>query len=157
MNKKVRKLLFVSGLAIIIIAICVFCFIVGRGHSVYLDNKTLEGTPYESYNEIEVIYKGESVTKLAKAERFGVTMMGQKLNIQFNAKKKRNSMKETYNLEIEVPYNLDGIVINVPAYIEGADQSVFMSEFVPISSLGAETDEEVPVTDEFGMTVTEEE
>ena len=49
---------------------------------------------------------------------------------------------------------MDGIVFNLPALLDGADESVYMSEFVPI--VAEETEEEVPNTDEFAITTEEE-
>ena len=46
---------------------------------------------------------------------------------------------------------MDGIVINLPAYLEGLPQEAWMSEFVPIATESSVEDEEVPGGDEFEM------
>ena len=155
MKKNVRRILFASGLIAILVVISVVCFIIGRGHTVYLDNKSIEGTNYTSYANVDIIYKGEKVVSLEKMERGQVALTGQKLDVQFVVKKTNSAAAKTIDATIELPYDLDGIVINIPAYIEGADVDTYMSEFVPVR-VEEDVDEEVPVTDEFGMTTTEE-
>ena len=147
---KKRRLLFISGLFVILIGIAVVCLIAGRGHTVYFDNKGIDGTDYKSYDSIELIYKGETVTTLAKAERINITLTGQKLKVTVKYQKKRNSSEETKELEFDLPYNMDGIVINLPSLLDGANIDTYMSEFVPL--VVEEDNEEVPNTDEFAIT-----
>lgn len=155
MKNNVRRLLFISGLIVVLIAISAVCLIVGRGHTIYLDNKSIEGTNYSSYANIDIVYEGEKVVSLGKAERGSVTLTGQKLNIQFVVKKTKAASAQTIDATIELPYNLDGIIINIPAYVDGADADTYMSEFVP-ARVEEDVNEEVPVTDEFGMTTEDE-
>ena len=42
MNSKTRRILFCAGAVLLLVLIAGLMFVVGRGHSVYLDNKTLE-------------------------------------------------------------------------------------------------------------------
>lgn len=155
MKLNLRRILFTSGLIVALVAISIVCLIIGRGHTVYLDNKSIEGTNYSSYASIDIFYKGEKIVNLGKAERGSITLTGQKLDVQFVAKKTNAGAAETIDTTIELPYDMDGIVINIPAYLDGADTDVYMSEFV--SAVPEEdVDEEVPVTDEFGMTTEEE-
>ena len=46
---KTRSLLFRLGTVLVLVGICAWMMIVGRGHTVYLDNKKLEyeGETYE--------------------------------------------------------------------------------------------------------------
>lgn len=155
MKKSIRRILFILALVAILVAISITCLIVGRGHTVYLDNKSIEGTDYSSYASVDIIFKGEKLVNLGKAERGAVTLTGQKLDVQFVIKKTKAAAEETIDTTIELPYNLDGIVINIPAYIDGAEADVYMSEFVP-ARVEEDVDEEVPITDEFGMTTEEE-
>ena len=98
--------------------------------------------------------KGEKVTSLGKAERASITLTGQKITVEVKYQKKRSSKEETKVIELDIPYSMDGMVINLPAYLDGADVSVYMSEFVP--AIVEEDTEEVPNTDEFSVTTEEE-
>lgn len=156
-NNKTRRILFTLGFVAILVAISVVCFIVGRGHTVYLDNKTTEDEVYHSYNAIDVYYKGEKVSTLNARERISVTTIGQNCEIELHYRKGKNDSKTEMVAYLKLPYNLDGIVINLPALIEGADESVYMSEFVSMAIVIEDSaNDEVPTTDEFGMDASAE-
>ena len=58
---------------------------------------------------------------------------------------------ETYeNLRFKLPYNWDGIVINIPAYLENLPHDIWMTEFVAAQTTKEEDTEEI-VTDEFAL------
>ena len=151
MDKR-RRLLFRLGTLLILLAIAGCMMVVGRGHTVYFDNKKLEyeGTTYDPPYKVTVYVGGEQVAKLNAKERGMATTIGQnfEMELKIMAVKGGDETIETYKLKL--PYNLDGIVINLPAYLEGLPQEVWMSEFVPIVSK-EEAEEEAPASDEFGM------
>ena len=151
--KNLRRVLFTSCLILILVAISVICFIVGRGHTIYFDNNALDGTSYEAYNEINIMYDGKSAGKMIEKERLSLQVTGQKLEVEIIAKKEVDGGKKNVKFELEIPYNMDNIMINVPAYLDGASQDVYMEEFVPASEVA--DDDEVPQTDEFGLSVDE--
>ena len=150
-----RRILFISGFVAILVGICIICFIVGRGHTIYFDNKSIDGTAYESYDHIDVYYKDEKITTLAKRERIEFSFTGQKVSFSLSYGKKMLSPSETIDITIDVPYNMDGLVINLPALIEGAEENVYMSEYIPQNN-AEDIEEEVPNTDEFAITTEEE-
>lgn len=153
MKFNLRRVLFTAGLVAILVAISIICLIFGRGHTIYLDNKSIEGTEYTSYASVDIIYKGEKVVNLEKAERGSITLTGQKLDVQLVAKKTNSAAAQTVDISIDLPYDLDGIVINIPAYLAGADVDTYMSEFVS-TRVEEDTSEDVQL-DEFGMATEE--
>ena len=153
MKFNLRRVLFTAGLVAILVAISIICLIFGRGHTIYLDNKSIEGTEYTSYASVDIIYKGEKVVNLEKAERGSITLTGQKLDVQLVAKKTNSAAAQTVDISIDLPYDLDGIVINIPAYLAGADADTYMSEFVS-TRVEENTSEDVQL-DEFGMSADE--
>jgi len=157
MNKKLRKTLFILGSLAIVVAICVVCFIIGRGHTLYFDNKTTEDEAYHYYDAIDLYYKGDKVTTLNARERISISFTGQSVEVTLKYRKGKNETKKEETVTFTVPYDMDGIVVNLPAYLDGADQSTYMSEFVSLAVVvdsGTETEE--IVTDEFGVSATEE-
>ena len=150
---KMRSLLFRIGTVLILIGICVWMMIVGRGHTVYFDNKKLEyeGKTYEPPYKITVFVKDEQVAKLNKKDRGMATTIGQNFSMTLRVmqEKKGEETEETY--DIKLPYNMGGIVINLPGFLEGLPEDAWMSEFVPLVSSADEETEEVPGTDEFAM------
>ena len=61
-----RRLIFQLAAVVVLIAIAYAMTIVGRGHTVYLDNKKLEynGTTYDTPYKVEVYVGGERIAKL---------------------------------------------------------------------------------------------
>ena len=156
MKINVRRVLFISGLCAVLVAIAIYCLIIGRGHTVYFDNSNIAGTNYNAYESIDVKYDGKKAGTLASGDRCSVTLTGQKLDVQFIYKKDANSSPVTIDSTIALPYSIDGIAINVPAYLEGAQEDIYISEYVSANESVEEVDEEVPVTDEFGISVEDE-
>ena len=150
---KTRSLLFRIGTVLVLVGICVWMMIIGRGHTVYFDNKKLEygGETYEPPYKITVIVKGEQVAKLNKKDRGMATTIGQnfRMTLRIMKEKKGEETEETYDSTL--PYDLDGIVINLPGYLAGLPQEAWMSEFVPLATAAEEDTEEVPGTDEFAL------
>ena len=150
---KARRLFFRLGTVLILVAICAVMMVIGRGHTVYFDNKQLEynGTTCECPYKIKVLVKDEQVANLKAKERGMATTIGQnfEMTLKITQAKGDDEVIETYQLKL--PYNMDGIVVNLPAYLEGLPEEAWMSEFVPIATESSAEDEEVPSGDEFGM------
>lgn len=148
--KKTRKILFTTGLLVVLIIISVLCFIFGRGHTVYLDNKDTDN--YKAYQFIDVNYKGENVTTLAKNERTVVSCIGQKLELDLVVTEKRNSMDEEVTITIELPYSMNDITISLNSYLSGANEDEYLSEFVPLMAPPSSADEKIDLsTDDMGL------
>ncbi len=152
MNGKTRRILFCTGAVLLLVLIAGLMFIVGRGHSVYLDNKTLEydGKTYNAFHKVEVVQNGKTLTKLNKRERGMATNIGQNFKITLIVTKEKKGAEETHEIQLKLPYSLDGIVINLPGYLENLPQEAWMTEFVPVATQ-EESKEEAPATDEFGL------
>ncbi|MDO5563849.1 MAG: hypothetical protein Q4F88_01270 [Eubacteriales bacterium] len=127
-----KKILFRIGTVLLLISIAILMCIIGRGHTIYFDNKTFELTKgqIDSLYKIEVIIPKEPIIKLNKRERGMATVIGQKLNFSLNITKEKNAPIETTDYTIEIPYNIDNILINLPALLNGLDKNDYMSEFI---------------------------
>lgn len=143
--KKGRKILFTSLFTIIIVVICVLCFILGRGHTIYFDNKDTENGAYKAYDSIRVSQGEEKGTSIGARERISMTNIGQKMTVKVEYRQKANSTKETQELTIQIPYNMDGIIINLPAALEGAGPDEYLSEFVSTVVIA---EDEAPATED---------
>lgn len=155
MTGKTRKILFRTATIVALLAICAVMMIIGRGHTVYIDNKTLEynGETYSAMNKVTVYVGGERIAKLAKRERGMSINVGQNFKMTLEIVKEKGDDPVTQEVAIKLPYSIDGIVINLPGYLEGLPEEAWMSEFVSLATevdTGAE-DEEVPSSDEFTL------
>ena len=150
MNK--RQLLFRAVAIVLILFLAVIMFIIGRGHTIYFDNKSAEyeGKNYNAYYKVTVIKDKEKVAKLAEDERGMTDLMGQTLSMTLEITDEKGQEPHSHKVSMPIPYGTDGIVINVPELMAGLPSQAYMSEFVPIATQEEDTDEEV-VTDEFVM------
>ena len=150
---KTRRLLFRLGTLLVLIAIAACMMVIGRGHTVYFDNKKLEyeGTTYEAPYKVTVYVGGEQVAKLNAKERGMATTIGQDFEMELKVMEVKggDETRETYR--IKLPRNLDGIVVNLPGFLAGLPEEAWMSEFVPIVTESTSEEEEVPGGDEFEM------
>ena len=150
---KTRRLLFQIGTILVLLAIAACMMVIGRGHTVYFDNKTLEyeGVTYESPYKVTIYVGSEQVAKLNAKERGMATTIGQDFEMEFKIMEVKggDETRETY--QIKLPRTVDGIVVNIPAYLAGLPEEAWMSEFVPIATESSAETEEVPGGDEFEM------
>ena len=132
---KSKKKFLIRALALaVVIAIAVVMFIIGRGHTVYFDNKKLEaedGTVYSPFYKVEVFVGDESVAKLKEGDRGMVSVMGQELKVTLHITPKKDAKKVGSAVTFTLPYSMDGIIYNLPALLNGASEEVFMDEFIP--------------------------
>ena len=153
-----RKLLFRLGTIVVLLAIAACMMVIGRGHTVYFDNKKLDynGQTLDTYRRINVFVNGEQVAKLSAKDRGMATFMGQKFSFEIEATKEKGDDPVTYKYDITVPYGLDGTVLNLPGMLADLPEEAYTSEFVPVATETTEEDEEI-VTDEFGISIESEE
>ena len=146
-----RKILFRAGGIAVLLMVAAVMMYVGRGHTVYFDNKNLdyEGAQYEAVRRINVTVNGEQVAKLGKKERGMATCMGQSFHFDIEVIREKDGPSEYYSYDLSLPYSIDGVIVNLPGIMAGLPQEAWMSEFVPIP-MAEEEDEEI-VTDEFDM------
>ena len=149
-NKRSLVIRICAVLVLILIAACMM--VVGRGHTVYLDNKSIEydGRTYKAPYKVTAVVRGETVAKLYEKERGSATNIGQNFEMTLKIMQEKNGAETSETYKLKLPYGLDGVVINVPAFVAGLPEEVYMSEFV--SLIPEDTgDEEVPGADEFEL------
>ena len=150
--KNKRSLFAKIGTLVVILLIAGCMFIIGRGHTVYFDNKTIEyeGTTYEAPYRAAVFVNGERVARLSPKDRGMATWIGQNFKMTVEITPEKGADAVSYDFSLKLPYSLDGIVMNLPALIAGLPESVYQSEFVSLAVETSAEDEEI-VTDEFQL------
>ncbi len=144
-----RKILFRVGTVVVLLAIAACMMVIGRGHTLYFDNKKLEyeGQTYDAIRRINVFVGDEQVAKLSQKERGMATFTGQSFKFNIEVVREKGGDSEFYDFAVKVPYGQDGVVVNLIGMIEGLPQDAWMSEFVPVAT--EETEEEPAEGDEF--------
>lgn len=150
--KNKRQLLFRVAAIIVILAVAAVMFVIGRGHTIYFDNKEISynGQTVEPYYKVTVMVGDQKPAKLSKGDRGMADIMGQTLSMTVEITDEEGGKPHAHKVGMSVPYGMDGITINIPALMAGLPQDAYMSEFIiEVPDEGA-TDEEI-VTDEFDM------
>ena len=159
-----RTLLFRVGAVLLLVVIAYSMTFIGRGHTVYMDSKRLDynGQTYETPYKVVVFVKDQQVAKLYDKERGMSICIGQKFAMTLEITQKKGGTEETQEVSLTLPRNMDGIILNLPALLAGLPEEAYLSEFVSTPGEEEETGDKGDtsgddgMTDEFGMTATEE-
>ena len=153
---KNKKTLIIQIIAVVLlIALGYAMTIIGRGHTVYLDAKKIEvdGTELKPPYKTEVYVNGERIAKLYDKERGMATWIGQNFEMTLEITQEKGGDETTETYQIKLPYNMDGIVINIPGFLAGLDQDAYISQFVPVATEETTTEDEELPGDEFGIDI----
>ena len=147
-----RKWMFRLGTLLVLVAIAACMMIIGRGHTVYFDNKKLEyeGQEYGTYRRINVFVGGEQVAKLSAKDRGMATFTGQSVSFELEVTKEKGDDPVTTSYTVKVPYGQDGTVLNLPGLLAELPEEAYATAFVPAEPEPSAEDEEI-VTDDFGI------
>ena len=148
MNK--RRLFFRLGAIALLVTIAACMMVIGRGHTVYVDNKSLDynGETYKPYYRATVYVNGERLSKLQPKERTSATNIGQSFSMTLELIKEKGQDAETVDISLKLPYNMDGIIVNIPGYMAGLPEEAWMTEFVSAPTEAEMQDEEIPTEEE---------
>ena len=138
------------GTVAVLLIVAAVMLVIGRGHTVYFDNKTAEsgGTEYAAFQRADVYVNGERVAKLSKRDRGMATWIGQNFRMELEITQNKGDEPKKMPVSIKLPYGLDGIVVNLPELAAGLPQEVWQSEFVPVVTV-EEVDEEIITEDDM--------
>lgn len=148
MSKK-RTFLFRAATLLVLLVTAAVMFIVGRGHTVYFDNKTFEyeGVSYPAAYKAEILDGDKEIATLFKRERGMATWIGQNFRMTLLITKDKGGEAVSQPLELKLPYSVDNIVLNLPALLAGLPEAAYLQVFIPQESQ-TEVVEEI-VTDEL--------
>ena len=149
--KKTRRIVFSLLLFLCLVVIAGIMMVIGRGHTVYFDNKTSEeyqGQEYKAANKVVVTVKGEEVAKLGARERGMAVWIGQNFKMTLEVTQEKGGEPEIREIDLKLPYNMDGIIVNLPAVLAGLPEDAWLEEFVPAVP-EEPVEEDIPGSDEF--------
>ena len=133
---KARKWIIRIAAVVVLIVLGVIMSIIGRGHTIYLDNKTLEydGQTYKAPYKVTVTVDGEQLTKLYDKERGSTTCLGQTFTVTLEIMETKNGAEDVQTYKIPIPKNMDGVIINIPGYLAGLPEEAYLTEFIPVAT-----------------------
>ena len=148
--KNTRRLCFRLGAIALLVVIAACMMVIGRGHTVYVDNKSLDynGETYAPYYRATVYVNGERLSKLQPKERTSATNIGQSFSMTLELIKEKGQDAETVDISLKLPYNMDGIIVNIPGYMAGLPEEAWMTEFISTPTEAEMQDEEIPTDEE---------
>jgi len=152
--KSKRRIVFSLLMVLFLVAVAACMMVIGRGHTVYFDNKTLEdynGQEYKAAHKVVVTVKGEEVAKLGKRDRGMSIWIGQNFKMTLEVTQEKGDEPEVREFSLKLPYSVDGIVVNLPALLAGLPEEAWFSEFVPAATEEPAEGEEPVIGDEFGL------
>ena len=157
---KKRNFIFLALLILILVGIGGVMMVIGRGHTVYFDNKSLEyeGQTYASPYMMEIYpgstTEGDAVARLYDGERGSTTQIGQKITVTLIVTQEKGGEETTSTYTIDLPCTMDGPVINLTAYLAGLPEEAYLSEFIPVVTEEADeeiTDDDLGLGDDMGL------
>ena len=148
--KSNRRLFFRFGAVALLVVIAACMMVIGRGHTVYVDNKSVDfdGETFAPYYRATVYVNGERLSKLQPKERTSATNIGQSFSMSLELIKEKGQDAETVDISLKLPYNMDGIIVNIPGYMAGLPEEAWMTEFVSAPTEAEMQDEEIPADEE---------
>ena len=146
-----RKILIRAGVLLLCLALAAVMMLIGRGHTVYLDNKTIEynGQEYKAFHRVEVSTKQmDKSAKLDARDRGVSKWIGQSFHMELTITETKDSQPYSRSVNLSLPYGIDNPIINLPALMAGLPQEAWMDEFIPAPP--SEAPEDVNLGDELG-------
>lgn len=148
-----RSWLIRIAFILVLVLIAVVMLRIGRGHTVYFDNRAVDkgGQSVEAPYKITVYVNGEQISKLYEKERCLTTVIGDKLELTVEVMQQKGGSETTETYQMTLPHNIDGIIINLPAYMAGLPEEAYLEEFIPAPPT-EDDDEEAPgIEDDMGL------
>jgi hypothetical protein len=136
-----RSLVIRSSLLALILALSVWLYFAGKGHTVYFDTRaiTIDGIEYRAPDTTAVSIDGGEVEEMGRAERALRTVMGP--SHLFAAESLAGDGKAA-KARIRIPVGMDEAILSVPALLAGLPPDKIVSPFAAPSA--ASSDEEEP-------------
>lgn len=147
-----RRHLFQLAAILVLLLLAVLMYIVGRQHTILLDNKTIEheGKTYQAFSIVEVEIDKEGAIELAARDRDKVDVMGQRHTITVVY---TDDFYEEYELvkKFKVPIGHDMVLVSIPALVGELDESVWLQEFIAPTAAVAPLPETSGEEDDLGI------
>lgn len=148
--KNKRQLAFRLAALLIVLAVAAAMFVIGRGHTVYFDNRSAEydGQAIEAFYKVNVLVGGEKAAGLSARDRGMKEIMGQTLTMTLEITDEKGTQPHSHRVTLPIPYNMDGVIVNLPALMAGLPEEAYMEEFVIVAP-AEDTEEAQPGTDDL--------
>ena len=132
--KKPTKTFYIRLIAIlIIILVAIWMYVIGKDYG-----------SYKALSWVDVTVDKQEPLGLAKRDRDVFTVVNQTHKFKVEAD------GETKEIKLRIPLEMKNVIINLPAFMAGLDQTEWMSEFI-IETVSVESQTEAIVTDDTAV------
>lgn len=149
---KNKSLIYKIILVIILVILCFVMIHIGRGHTLYFDNKQMKinGSTIDAPYRVKVFIKGKEVANLSAGDRGMAIWIGPKAHIDLEVTEVKGGDKKNLSCDVPLPKDFDGVVINLIGLMNNAPYDTYISEFVPLVTASESSENEEVVIDELG-------
>ena len=151
---KNKSLIYKIVLVLVLVVICFIMIYIGRGHTLYFDNKgynllgdDLPGAFKAAPYRIKVFVKGKEVADLKDGDRGMAIWIGPTAHIELEVTEEKGGDKKRMSYDVPLPRAYDGVVINLVGLINLERYEYYIQEFVPLATVTSESEEEVVIDD----------
>lgn len=146
---KNKSLIYKIVLVLVLVVICFIMIYIGRGHTLYFDNKAMDvnGITINPPYRVKVFVKGKEVANLNDGDRGMAIWIGPKAHIELEVTKEKGVGKENIKYDVPLPRKYDGVVINLVGLLNNAPYDSYISEFIPLATITSDSEEEVVIDD----------
>lgn len=147
-----KTIIYKIILVLILVILCFVMIYIGRGHTLYFDNKSMSinGVDVKAPYRIKIFIKGNEVADLNDGDRGMAIWIGPKAHLDVEIQNEKGGNKDTKSYDVKLPRKIDGVVINMVGLMNAAPYENYISEFIPLATSVKETEEEL-VVDDSGM------
>ncbi len=138
------------GVVVFVLLLAVVMFIVGKEHTILLDNKDIEsgGVTYDAFKIGEVqVNRGERL-ELGPRDRDKADVMGQRHKVTVTYSD-RYYDEHVVVKRFKVPISQGMVLVSLPALVAELDQSVWLTNYEAPTLLSIPIEEEPIVTEEL--------
>lgn len=151
---KYRTLLIRAGVILFILILAVVMFIIGKSHTILVDNKSIDD--YQALQLVEVQVGKQPILELAARDRDKFDVTGQRHTVRV-IYTDRQWEEHVIERKIVLPLMQDMVMILLPVLVANpdADQALWLENYeIPTFAVMAQPDEEV-VTDDLAGLITD--
>ena len=125
-----RSLFQRGGVLIGLIALSVYLFYIGKGHSLLIDTNavTIDGKELRAPEEIEVSVDGQPAESMGRAERIQVLVGGPKHTITIEV---ISGQERKVERQFTIPTFMESAIVSVPAILGDASAEHWVANFTP--------------------------
>jgi len=121
---RTRRLVVRAALVVVYLALSVFVFLNGRGHTLLIDNKSLPDGSAQAFRRVKVFVDGNEPLELYARDRELVKLTGQTHRVRIETQEGATRLEASFRIDLKT----DMVLLSIPKMAAGADD--FWEPFV---------------------------